>query len=588
MSDWRPSPTQVLLIAGGLAVAAYGMFAASPYDTRVLTIAGVYALLVLGYQFIFGHAGTLSLAQGTFFGLGAYVTGILGTRYGLDFLVTFPLSWLIPAALAAVTASAVLRLESHYLALATLALSQSVLLLAVNWESVTGGANGLAAIPDITVFGQSLSRGTPLLVFVWIWVAVGAVLARRIVAGPYGLALKTMRLSPMAAASIGIDAGALRFTAFVLSASYAGAAGALYAHTLTVISPEVLGFGIMIICLTMTVIGGRWSVAGALCAALLLTHLPEWFRGLREYYLAANGAVLLLAVLFAPAGFLAFLQRRKQTTPTSRSTENPLSPTPRAKNQASLAIRDLGKSFGGLRALSGVNLDLTPGTITGLIGPNGSGKTTLVNLLTGLDTPDQGTVTFGDKPLTGEPSFRVARAGISRTFQTPDLPVGVTVRDSVAAGLEPANPARFWQDLIGPDPSRALAKRRRAAASILHAFGLDEIAGTPCDALPHGQRRLVEVARAAAPEPAFLILDEPTAGLTAEETAAFGHTLRRLAETGCGILLIDHDPDFIAAHADTLLCLHNGEIIARGRPRTVLQDPAVRAAYFGSFDKVAV
>ncbi len=586
MRDWRPNPTQILLTAGGLAVAVYAGFGASPYDTRVLTIAGVYALLVLGYQFIFGHAGALSLAQGTFFGLGAYVTGILGTRYGMGFLVTFPLSWFIPAALAAVTASAILRLESHYLALATLALSQSVLLLAVNWEGVTGGANGLAAIPGISVFGNTLPRGTPLLVFVWIWVAIGAIVARRIVAGPYGLALKTMRLSPMAAASIGIDAGALRFTAFVLSATYAGAAGGLYAHTLTVVSPEVLGFSIMIVCLTMTVIGGRWSIAGAICAALLLIHLPEWFRGLREYYLAANGAVLLLAVLFAPAGFLAFLQKRKQTTPASRSTENPLPPTPSTKNQASLATRNLGKSFGGLRALSSVDVDLAPATITGLIGPNGSGKTTLVNLLTGLESADQGTVAFGGKPLAGEPSFRIARAGIGRTFQTPDLPAGVTVRDTIAAALDPASPARFWQDLLGPNPSRALTGRRQTADAILQGFDLAEIADTPCDELPHGQRRLVEVARAAAPKPAFLILDEPTAGLTAEETAAFGQTLRRLAETGCGILLIDHDPDFVAAVAGTLLCLHNGEIIAHGRPNTVLQDPTVRAAYFGTFGEV--
>ena len=483
---------------------------------------------------------------------------------------------------------AFLRLESHYLALATLALGQSVLLLATNWQGMTGGANGLTAIPSITAFGSILPRGTPLMVFVWIWVAIGPILARRIVAGPYGLALKTMRLSPMAAASIGIDAGALRFTAFVLSATYAGAAGALYAHTLTVISPEVLGFGIMIICLTMTVIGGRWSVAGAIWAALLLTQLPEWFRGLREYYLAANGAVLLLAILFAPAGFLAFMPRRKRASPVSHSTKGPLLPAHRAKHQVSLAIRGLGKSFGGLRALSHVDLDLAPGTITGLLGPNGSGKTTLVNLLTGLETPDQGTVTLGGKPLTGQPSFRIARAGISRTFQTPDLPAGVTVRDAIAAALDPANPARFWQDLIGPNPGQALTERRQATTSILHRFGLDEIADTPCDALPHGQRRLVEVARATAPAPAFLILDEPTAGLTADEAAAFGHTLRNLTETGCGILLIDHDPDFVAAIADTLICLHNGEIIARGQPGTVLQDPAFRTAYLGNFDEVAV
>ncbi len=577
MSDWRHTNSQLLLLILGLAVAVYGLFVASPYDTRILTIAGVFALLVLGYQFIFGHAGALSLAQGTFFGLGAYVTGILGARYGMGFPVTFPLSLLIPAALAALTATAVLRLESHYLALATLALSQFILLLTVNWESVTGGANGLAAIPGVSAFGMTLPRGTAMLIFVWAWVAVGAIVARRAVAGSYGLALMTMRLSPMASASIGIDAGALRFTAFVLSAIYAGTAGALYAHTLSVISPEVLGFGVMIICLTMTVIGGRWSIAGAICAALLLTHLPEWFRGLREHYLTANGAVLLLAVLFAPAGFLAFLHKRPQPTPAPT-----IAPTQKkAEHHARLKVRGLGKSFGGLRALHSVDLDLAPGRITGLIGPNGSGKTTLVNLLTSLESADEGSVRLGSITLSGVPPFRIARAGIVRTFQTPDLPATVTARDAVTAAVKPAR-VGFWQDLLTADPRLRLAERRRLSDSILQLLGLAEIADVPCDQLPHGQRRLVEVARAAAAEPAYLILDEPTAGLTVEETASFAATLSRLAETGHGVLLIDHDADFVAGVAGTLICLHNGEIIASGTPSAVLRNPAVRRAYFGS------
>ena len=579
----QPIARHLVLPAAAVLVAVYGLFAASPYDTRILTIAGIYALLVLGYQFIFGHAGALSLAQGTFFGLGAFVTGILATRFGAQFELTFPLSILLPAALAALVAAAVLRLESHYLALATLALSQSVMLLAVNWESVTGGANGLAGIPGVSVFAWELPRGTALLVFVWIWVAIGALLAHRIVAGAYGLAFRTIRLSPMAAAAIGLDANALRFTAFVLSAAYAGAAGALYAHTLTVISPEVLGFGIMIICLTMTVIGGRWSVAGAICAALLLTHLPEWFRGLREYYLAANGAVLLLAVIFAPAGFLAFLPTRS----TSTSDQRPPSGGAQAhRPPTQLRISNLSKSFGGVRALHQVDLTLNTGTITGLIGANGSGKTTLVNVLTGHHQPDAGEATLGGTTITRQSGFRTARAGVARTFQTPDLPSGVTVRDAIAIAIDPAA-IGLWQDLLAIDPATSLHTRHHRAEALLQQFDLAELADTPCDALPHGPRRLVEVARAAAGKPDFLILDEPTAGLTVDETAAFGMILTRLAAAGHGILLIDHDPDFVAGVSSTLVCLDNGIVIATGTPKDVIQDPAVRRAYFGTFAESA-
>ncbi|MFQ5972500.1 MAG: branched-chain amino acid ABC transporter permease, partial [Alphaproteobacteria bacterium] len=277
---WLGHGLNAPLLLAGVAIVVYAAFFASLYDMRVLTLAGVYAILVLGYQFVFGHAGALSLAQGAFFGLGAYATGILGSLWGVGFQLTFPFSILVPGVVAALIAAPVLRLESHYFALATLAFSQAVLLLAVNWESVTGGANGLPGVPGVRLFGEGIGAGAPLLLFVWVWVALGAVIARRAMRGLYGQSFAVMRAAPLAAGTLGIDTGMLRYTAFVLSALYAGGAGALYVHTIRVVSPEVLGFGVMVICLTMTVVGGRTTVAGALVGALLLTHLPEWFRAL--------------------------------------------------------------------------------------------------------------------------------------------------------------------------------------------------------------------------------------------------------------------------------------------------------------------
>ena len=153
-----------LLIVAALALAIYALFGASPYGFRVLTVAGVYAIAVIGYQTIFGQAGALSLAQGTFFGLGAYVTGILGSKFGFGFPVTFPLSILVPTLLALLIAVPVLRLESHYFALATLGIGQVILLAAIEWQSLTGGANGIAGVPGIELFGWRVGRGLPLAV----------------------------------------------------------------------------------------------------------------------------------------------------------------------------------------------------------------------------------------------------------------------------------------------------------------------------------------------------------------------------------------------------------------------------------------
>jgi branched-chain amino acid transport system permease protein len=285
-----------------------------PYELRLLTVAGTYTLMVLGYQFIFGHAGALSLAQATFFGLGAYATGIAATTLGWDFLLTFPLSIALPTVLAAIVAAPVLRLESHYFALATLGVAQVVLLVAVNWTELTGGANGIPGVPGIVLFDTPVPRGWPLLFFVWSLVLLGALIAWIVLRGRWRLAFEVLRENPIAAASLGIDGARLRLSAFLASAAYAGAGGALYVHTLRVVSPEALGFPIMVACLAMTVIGGRIHILGAVLGALLLVHLPEWFRPLELYRNVAYGAALLLTIIVAPWGLVGtvarFLPRR--------------------------------------------------------------------------------------------------------------------------------------------------------------------------------------------------------------------------------------------------------------------------------------
>ena len=312
-------------LAGIALLAAWPFVFGTAYDLRVFTIAGIYAILTLGYQFIFGHAGALALTQGTFFGLGAYITALLAINFGWGFAATLPL----------VGRSARSRSRSSWrrrccawnritLRLATLGIGQVMLVSAVSWESLTGGANGLPGVPGVVLLGHALPRGLPLAAFVWGIAALAALVAWRLTGGLLGRAFVVMRENPIAAMSIGLNIWRLRLMAFLLSAVYAGIAGALYVHTVRVVSPEALEFNIMVAVLTMAVVGGRTRVAGAILGALLLVHLPEWFRFLGKYYLVAYGAMLLAMIIVAPYGLVGAAERlRARLAPAAGAAAAP-------------------------------------------------------------------------------------------------------------------------------------------------------------------------------------------------------------------------------------------------------------------------
>jgi branched-chain amino acid transport system permease protein len=320
----------------------------------------------------------------------------------------------------------------------------------------------------------------------------------------------------------------------------------------------------MVLCLTMTVIGGRTRIAGAILGALLLTHLPEWFRGLDRYYLIATGAILLAAILFAPNGLAALLPRRpKPSEPPIRPPQQPPERPVPVPPRADLRVAGLIKSYGGVRAVDGVALTVGNGEIVGLIGANGSGKTTLANLITGFAAPDAGAIDWNGAAIAGLPAWRIARAGIGRSFQHPDLPPAMPVGDAVAVGA----PA-------GSAPS--------VPTVLLAEFDIAADAATPCGSLPHGARRRTDIARALAADPGLLVLDEPAAGLTDAEAQTLAAILRRRADAGLAILVIEHHTGFLAGLADRLVCLSAGAIIAEGAPEAVLADPAVREAWLGA------
>ncbi len=247
-----------------------------------------------------------------------------------------------------------------------------------------------------------------------------------------------------------------------------------------------------------------------------------------------------------------------------------------------LAVRDLSLSFGGLRALDGVDLSVDAGSIAGLIGPNGAGKTSLLNCISRFYQPQRGAIRFGEVDVLRYPAHGLAALGIARTFQQMELFPTMSVLENILVGAHGRRPGFVSEALALPAARRAERSLQAEALSILDLVELRPRAGQPVRALPLGLQKRVALARALAPRPRLLLLDEPAAGLNSTEKRDLTDLLRALhAELSLTILLIEHDMDLVMALCDTLTVLDFGKRIAAGPPAQIRRDPAVIAAYLG-------
>ncbi|TYB61456.1 ABC transporter ATP-binding protein [Nonomuraea sp. PA05] len=245
-----------------------------------------------------------------------------------------------------------------------------------------------------------------------------------------------------------------------------------------------------------------------------------------------------------------------------------------------LAVEGVSVAFGGVRALDGVTFEVGRGLVCGVIGPNGAGKTTLFDVVSGLRGPDEGIVRLDGQDVTGVPAIKRARAGLRRTFQRTQVFGRLTVAANVLAALDwHGGGGGLAADLAGwPSRRRLERERQERVAEVLELCGLTELRDAYAAALPVGQRRLVELARALADHPRVLLLDEPTSGLDAGQTARLGEVVRALDTT---VLLVEHDMGFVMDACDRIVVLDLGKVVATGTPDEVRQDPVVRAAYLG-------
>ena len=564
----RPLPTAA--VAACLIAAAVFAGLANGYYVFIIATMALTAIVGIGLNVLVGLTGQVSFGHVGFYAIGAYTVAILTTSAKLPFALALPIAALLSGLTGALLALPALRVRGPYLAMITIAFGFIVENITVEWRGLTGGQNGIMGIPSPAAFGESFGeRGVALLA-----IGIAAVLLYafwRLSVSDWGKAMRGVKDSELAAESIGLNPVAVKTVAFALSALCAGIAGGLFAPLSGFVTPSTFTFSQSLLFVLVVIIGGAGTVTGPLVGAAVVVLLPEVLSGLAEYRLLFFGGLLLLVLWIAPEGIVgetARLLRRKQPgSAVDAAAAAALQLTPAAPLRAE--VKELAIAFGGIKAVNDVAFSAAPGEITSLIGPNGAGKTTVLNMLGGFYQPDAGAIRFGEREFAGQAAYAIARAGVARTYQTSQLFGSMSVYDNLAIA----------------QCKGKLSLRRRALqtdAEQLAAFVgyRGDLARRAAD-LPHVDRRLIEIARALATAPGVLLLDEPAAGLSGEDKQRLAQLLRRIADSGIALILVEHDMSLVMGISDHVVVIDAGACIAAGPPREVQQNAAVKRAYLG-------
>jgi ABC-type branched-subunit amino acid transport system ATPase component len=392
--------------------------------------------------------------------------------------------------------------------------------------------------------------------------------------------MRAVRDSETASISIGLDPTLIRTAAFGISAVAAGIAGGVYASISNFISPESFPFFQSILFLLVVMLGGTERVLGPLIGACVVVLLPELLATLGQYRLLFVGVLMLAVLRLAPTGLVGLMARVlpkavRETMPQERRDIGRFLAS--GATGRTISVRDLAVSFGGVRAVRDLSFDAHPGAITSIIGPNGAGKSTALNAICGFYRPDAGIVKLGDRTVSDLRAYQIPRAGIARTYQTSQLFESLSVVDNILIALRRGKLGAH--SLFG---SKGDVESAELAESLLAFVGYAGALERPAGALSHVDRRLVEIARALALCPRVLALDEPAAGLNAQDSAAIGVLLRKLAANGMAVILVEHDMDLVMGVSNHVVVLDAGAKIAEGVPAQVVAEPAVLEAYLGA------
>jgi ABC-type branched-subunit amino acid transport system ATPase component/ABC-type branched-subunit amino acid transport system permease subunit len=565
-------------------------------------------LLALSLNLLVSTTGLISFGQAMFFGFGAYMVALSFDHLGWPPLLGFALTPVIGAVSALAIGPIVLRGKELYFSLLTLGVGQLVWAVAHGWQSLTGGSNGTTGV-FAADYLNAFQHPANLYWFIFGCILVCTLLLYVITMSPFGDALRGIRENRRRAEFAGLWVKRYELTAFVVAGTFGAIAGGLWTIGETNITSTQIDWQQSAIALIIVLLGGPRYFLGPFAGAIFYFFLFDWVVETTLLWDTVLGIIVLAVALLLPsgigglihwllaqgAGLVARVRPAAAAAPAAVALagdghEEVHLPdlaeidVPATSSDGTgpivLEIANLTKSFGGLVAVDDVSLHVRRGAVHAIIGPNGAGKTTLFNLITGLMKPDAGRVVLEGEEITGAAPWRLVKRGMGRSFQQTNLFWALSSLDNVtlAEAAVKDKTRRMWGDF-----PRDIRDR---ASDLLNRVGLGSFGGIAATELSHGDQRSLEIATALAVESRFLLLDEPTAGLSPAETKAAVALIQKIAkEEKLTVLFVEHDMQVVFGIADWVTVMHRGGLLAEGTPAEIRANPEVQRAYLGEIEE---
>ena len=586
----RRDHAPLLIAAVGLALLPFVLDAVGlPLRSSIDVV--VFAIACLGLNVLVGYTGLVSFGHGVWFGLAAYAAA-LSQRYWFPGGIILPalFALLFVAAAALLSGALILRRRGVYFSLLTLALTALLFAVAFRWTDFTGGESGLGGVTRSTVLGLNLEADR---VYYGVVAVIGfavCFLLWRFHRSPVGHVLVAIRENEQRARFVGYPTNHYKLLGFVISATVVGIAGVLSVFNHRFASAEPLAVAFSGELIAMVVIGGMRSFLGPALGALFFILFREFLSIWTPYWLLYFGLLFVGFIMFSPTGLVGVAERllapfRKVTieeaamagrTLTAEPLPAFLAPSDHVTG-AILEAKGIAKSFGGIKAVQGVDITVKDRSLHALIGPNGAGKTTAFNLISGMFAPDEGDVRLGGRSIAGLSPEAITQAGIGRSFQITNLFPALSVEENLRLAVQARHPRRFdaWTS------ARAIVAIESETKALIRYLGVAGMERAEAGALSYGGQRLLDMGLALATKPRLLLLDEPLAGLAAAERQRIGDIVKRIS-ADLPVLLVEHDIDRVFQIADAVTVMNEGKVLVDGTVEDARSSPRVQEVYIGS------